>query len=623
MDKRSRRQGQRECAILQAFSAKTKNARRMTSSSDPSHTIVPSSTVPPKGKITFALRRSSLNDSEHNAERRSISFDVQDLLGDSSSTHRLHKCLLGQSSNHSSRNEHVLLQIEEAEEVATTTESPLDHRRRKVTSVDLNSSFCMLTFDESGQDKTTGSTRKSQHQQDPSTMWVARPKSVADVAGQMYRQYNSMALSLSRSSPLTAANQSYTSHPRLELTDSLVSGSLHTRSVSDINSLLRVQKNSPVGGAKGTRKYASKLDRLNAAMSSMLNASNDVVLSTSLHHQSSLQRIQTKDKKSSAILATSSQVQREPKSTTVSPRKGPQSRISTLASLNRNLPKAPLKKRMPATANTRSRSSITTAMIQKILSKSQASSIIPPTTMAASTRKRAAPEDGDSRSHQILVRDLDLAKESSRFKQNFQWSTNSLRDSRRRRLQRTKAANPFHSIVSSTNAEIAAGVNNEADAPVLSNKRMKVLAADGVTVLSRNSSFAFSEKGHRDESMIVPQKGSVFEEPLAEPVLAGRIRTHSRKQVQSSNNLYHMIRMKHRSKITSMSATNLLKNGTRQRKIVSTRRLRSTGSRANLMSNSFCNDPSYFVTGSRIRRFQSCSSALPSLPYIGKLNHAA
>ena len=217
----------------------------------------------------------------------------------------------------------------------------------------------------------------------------------------------------------------------------------------------------------------------------------------------------------------------------------------------------------------------------------------------------------------------------------------------------TTKTNPFLSIVTG-NQSVADGSEGTAriETPLTSNKRVKALAPDGITVISRNSSFSSAIKAvssetalansvllrsnsSRSTSLSLNQKQRLLQQlgttstvtgTRDQPNLSGmRPKCLSQSQSQSrmilgrkrpsstairdarsSNCLTQMLTINQDAPSRGAAATNLASMLTENS---DTNILRMGGairrSRQNLKSDSIRNDPSHFVTGSRIRRYQS------------------
>lgn len=212
----------------------------------------------------------------------------------------------------------------------------------------------------------------------------------------------------------------------------------------------------------------------------------------------------------------------------------------------------------------------------------------------------------------------------------------------------TTKTNPFLSIVTG-NQPVADGSEGTAsiETPLTSNKRVKALAPDGITVISRNSSFSSAIKAvssetalansvllhsnsSRSTSLSLNQKQRLLQQlgttstvtgTRDQPNLSGLSQSQSQSRMilgrkrpsstairdaRSSSCLTQMLTINQDAPSRGAAATNLASMLTENS---DANILRMGGairrSRQNLKSDSIRNDPSYFVTGSRIRRYQS------------------
>ncbi|CAB9521192.1 expressed unknown protein [Seminavis robusta] len=225
--------------------------------------------------------------------------------------------------------------------------------------------------------------------------------------------------------------------------------------------------------------------------------------------------------------------------------------------------------------------------------------------------------------------------------------------------QRTKRANnnPFLAIINSPvgthnqtttrTATTLLSMMDETETPMLFNKRTKVVASDGkVAAISRSSSMAsLSMSGGMDHLMmegddddelattklVATPRDRQSEEQLSTTSSHHRRHRHNHKldhhsqkpQRQRSGLLQeqrtNLSGSQHHLKRTTMdrrlgssaSAINLdqmaamISRSTSAAKLRGMKRNEGSSSRANLMSDAIFYDPSHFVTGSRIRRYQS------------------
>ena len=219
---------------------------------------------------------------------------------------------------------------------------------------------------------------------------------------------------------------------------------------------------------------------------------------------------------------------------------------------------------------------------------------------------------------------------------NYEWS--SQKSTGTSQSKRSMMANPFQAIANQRPSDL--------ETPLASNKRVKALAPDGVTVISRNSSFtsvleatsatipamtatnsAVTGSSGRSTSFSLAQKRLLLDQlgttitstSAAAPTsggvkaslsqsqshnLLGQLTGSTKSGARSSTCLTQMLSLSQKSRCGS-SAANLTTMRATPAKIAGGQRMPRRQSRQNLMSDSITNDPSHFVTGSRIRRYRS------------------
>lgn len=650
----------------------------LRSTSDPSHDVVP---------VSFRLKRTS-----------SLGGSSSHHSLDESSTHRLHKHLLGmhldQSSSHSiQRSKHgtskpremaipeddVLLDDQDMD--ASISMHVPDHRRMRER--DLQDSFDVLMIaeeDEQDCDASESQASVTSSKVDSSNAtWVTRPKTATDIATKAYKRYNSLALSLSGSepsrrqrslSPKRDSTSSQTHYPGVhsqslhssihgfDLSNNVLgSNSERSRSMAssfsrdlDLKTLLKEKTRQRCPPSPRPMSPSStKMERLNESMSNFLNESNNDLLSMSLNRQPSLLKKASLFRHSTGSEQRNARWSQPPgaanteklRSSLELPRG---SKLALLASLNRSASDASKSRQVYANklstdvvqtsqvprpaasafySNPAGKSStnLDPKEIKKWLTAGGGMNCSEPTRRLPQNKPTLKPPQRASLmslANKVATNTMAPVSSSrlvaghpttapttgpSRPNKNFQWQAKTRNGSIQPSTQATKpAANPFLAIINSkTNATRKHASNRTGDgtcqiplpASLQSNKRIKVLAPDGVTTLSRNSSFA-SVNNTVDEKPRASISSNKLYQMLLKTNIPNGAKASSLKTSASDMNLEKPSKINRTISATRLGAQMSARRG----------RPRNT-SRANLMADSYSIDPSHFVTGSRIRRFQS------------------